>query len=202
MVYSKSDLSYTLIYFFCTSLLQEQAFELSQKYKEGKFIIELSHMIKDNGWDWEGHLHLSSWLFQKLNLLNLKGFQCSFLIPRTSHRCATLSLRTALPRIACDALSSVLHVFPATTTTHLLISLSQLLVVLGHGLNECRVCVWKTGRNSHTGTCACWILKREWWNLYQQSRSVGGDASASQIIWPLHIWRRYLGFPFQVKVHI
>lgn len=31
--------------------LQEQAFELSQKYKEGKFIIELSHMIKDNGWD-------------------------------------------------------------------------------------------------------------------------------------------------------
>lgn len=30
----------------------EQAFELSQKYKEGKYIIELSHMIKDNGWDW------------------------------------------------------------------------------------------------------------------------------------------------------
>lgn len=30
---------------------QEQAFELSQKYKEGKYIIELSHMIKDNGWD-------------------------------------------------------------------------------------------------------------------------------------------------------
>ncbi|KAK2833697.1 hypothetical protein Q5P01_017586 [Channa striata] len=29
----------------------EQAFELSQKYKEGKYIIELSHMIKDNGWD-------------------------------------------------------------------------------------------------------------------------------------------------------
>uniref|UniRef100_A0A8C1WQ05 Protein yippee-like n=1 Tax=Cyprinus carpio TaxID=7962 RepID=A0A8C1WQ05_CYPCA len=29
----------------------EQAFELSQKYKEGKFIIELSHMIKDNGWN-------------------------------------------------------------------------------------------------------------------------------------------------------
>uniref|UniRef100_A0A8C5DP04 Protein yippee-like n=1 Tax=Gouania willdenowi TaxID=441366 RepID=A0A8C5DP04_GOUWI len=32
----------------------EQAFELSQKYKEGKYIIELSHMIKDNGWDCEG----------------------------------------------------------------------------------------------------------------------------------------------------
>ncbi|XP_042703566.2 protein yippee-like 3, partial [Chrysemys picta bellii] len=29
----------------------EQAFESSQKYKEGKYIIELSHMIKDNGWD-------------------------------------------------------------------------------------------------------------------------------------------------------
>ncbi|XP_050934917.1 protein yippee-like 2 [Lates calcarifer] len=25
-------------------------FESSQKYKEGKFIIELAHMIKDNGW--------------------------------------------------------------------------------------------------------------------------------------------------------
>lgn len=37
-----------------TSLLplhQEQAFETSQKYKEGKYIIEMSHMVKDNGWD-------------------------------------------------------------------------------------------------------------------------------------------------------
>lgn len=30
----------------------EHAFENSQKYKEGKFIIEMAHMIKDNGWDW------------------------------------------------------------------------------------------------------------------------------------------------------
>lgn len=30
---------------------QEHAFESSQKYKEGKFIIELAHMIKENGWD-------------------------------------------------------------------------------------------------------------------------------------------------------
>lgn len=29
----------------------EQAFESSQKYKEGKFIIELAHLIKDNGWE-------------------------------------------------------------------------------------------------------------------------------------------------------
>jgi len=29
----------------------EHAFDASQKYKEGKFIIELIHMIKDNGWD-------------------------------------------------------------------------------------------------------------------------------------------------------
>ncbi|XP_002130792.1 protein yippee-like [Ciona intestinalis] len=28
----------------------ERAYENSQKYKEGKFIIELIHMIKDNGW--------------------------------------------------------------------------------------------------------------------------------------------------------
>lgn len=33
------------------SSFQEQAFESSQKYKEGKYIIELNHMIKDNGWD-------------------------------------------------------------------------------------------------------------------------------------------------------
>lgn len=48
---------------FCSSILfilraiflfffsQEHAFETSQKYKEGKFIIELAHMIKDNGWE-------------------------------------------------------------------------------------------------------------------------------------------------------
>ncbi|XP_057348455.1 protein yippee-like 1 isoform X1 [Manis pentadactyla] len=32
-------------------LVEEHAFESSQKYKEGKFIIELAHMIKDNGWE-------------------------------------------------------------------------------------------------------------------------------------------------------
>ena len=26
-------------------------YESSQKYKEGKFIIELAHMIKENGWE-------------------------------------------------------------------------------------------------------------------------------------------------------
>ncbi|CAF0771930.1 unnamed protein product [Didymodactylos carnosus] len=34
-----------------TGLHEEHAFESSQKYKEGKYIIELVHMIKDNGWD-------------------------------------------------------------------------------------------------------------------------------------------------------
>jgi len=32
-------------------VFQEHAFESSQKYKEGKYIIEVAHMIKDNGWD-------------------------------------------------------------------------------------------------------------------------------------------------------
>ena len=36
---------------FFSVYLQEHAFESSQKYKEGKFIIELAHMIKDNGWE-------------------------------------------------------------------------------------------------------------------------------------------------------
>lgn len=36
----------------------EHAFESSQKYKEGKYIIELAHMIKDNGWDWPDSIHL------------------------------------------------------------------------------------------------------------------------------------------------
>ncbi len=35
----------------------EQAYESSQKYKEGKYIIELAHMIKENGWENE------SWKF-------------------------------------------------------------------------------------------------------------------------------------------
>ncbi|KAF8567460.1 hypothetical protein P879_03706 [Paragonimus westermani] len=44
----------------------ERAFEASQRYKEGKVIIELAHLIKDNGWDadWLGlprrHLSISS----------------------------------------------------------------------------------------------------------------------------------------------
>lgn len=37
---------------------QEHAFESSQKYKEGKFIIELAHMIKENKWDWTGDGHV------------------------------------------------------------------------------------------------------------------------------------------------
>lgn len=44
----------------CQTLLgwkYEHAFESSQKYKEGKFIIELVHMIKDNGWDDENVDH-------------------------------------------------------------------------------------------------------------------------------------------------
>lgn len=38
----------------CVCVFQEHAFESSQKYKEGKYIIEVAHMIKDNGWDWRG----------------------------------------------------------------------------------------------------------------------------------------------------
>ncbi|EYC43223.1 hypothetical protein Y032_0499g2553 [Ancylostoma ceylanicum] len=34
-----------------TIVFQEHAFESSQKYKEGKFIIELAHMVKDNQWE-------------------------------------------------------------------------------------------------------------------------------------------------------
>jgi hypothetical protein len=44
----------------CKTLLgwkYEHAFESSQKYKEGKYIIELVHMIKDNGWDDENVEH-------------------------------------------------------------------------------------------------------------------------------------------------
>ncbi|XP_075677515.1 yippee-like [Dermatophagoides pteronyssinus] len=35
----------------------EHAFESSQKYKEGKYIIELAHMIKENGWEEENSGH-------------------------------------------------------------------------------------------------------------------------------------------------
>ena len=40
-----------VIFVAFSCVLQEHAFESSQKYKEGKFIIELAHMIKDNGWE-------------------------------------------------------------------------------------------------------------------------------------------------------
>ena len=38
------------VYIKCFAFTQEHAFEASQKYKEGKFIIELAHMVKENGW--------------------------------------------------------------------------------------------------------------------------------------------------------
>lgn len=41
----------TLYWPVSPSQMQEHAFESSQKYKEGKYIIELAHMIKENGWD-------------------------------------------------------------------------------------------------------------------------------------------------------
>lgn len=40
-----------LLLFFLWLCLQEHAFESSQKYKEGKYIIEMAHMIKENGWE-------------------------------------------------------------------------------------------------------------------------------------------------------
>ena len=43
----------TLANFRCKTTLgwkYEHAYENSQKYKEGKYIIELVHMFKDNGW--------------------------------------------------------------------------------------------------------------------------------------------------------
>ena len=48
------------IFVFIVTLIafsKEHAFESSQKYKEGKYIIELVHMIKDNGWDDENIDH-------------------------------------------------------------------------------------------------------------------------------------------------
>lgn len=42
---------YITLLFWCLRVLQEHAFESSQKYKEGKYIIEMAHMIKENGWE-------------------------------------------------------------------------------------------------------------------------------------------------------
>ena len=40
----------------------EKAFEGSQKYKEGKFIIELIHLIKDNGWEADTDVNQSKFM--------------------------------------------------------------------------------------------------------------------------------------------
>lgn len=39
----------------------EHAYESTQKYKEGKYIIELAHMIKDNGWEEEQNEEKKRW---------------------------------------------------------------------------------------------------------------------------------------------
>lgn len=50
-VFVLTSIHFILRAIFLFLFSQEHAFETSQKYKEGKFIIELAHMIKDNGWE-------------------------------------------------------------------------------------------------------------------------------------------------------
>lgn len=50
-IYSSIQLIGSICLF--TKKTQEHAYESTQKYKEGKYIIELAHMIKDNGWEEE-----------------------------------------------------------------------------------------------------------------------------------------------------
>ena len=45
----------------------EQAFESSQKYKEGKFIIELIHLVKDNGWETETDKNQATFMKKSLS---------------------------------------------------------------------------------------------------------------------------------------
>ena len=55
----------------------EQAYESSQKYKEGKFIIELAHMIKENGWEnesWKNLLIIISVFFREESIFHKKNF--------------------------------------------------------------------------------------------------------------------------------
>jgi len=52
--YSQDFMQWLIFTVICKTVLgwkYEQAYESSQKYKEGKFIIELAHMIKENGWE-------------------------------------------------------------------------------------------------------------------------------------------------------
>ena len=65
--------SCSLFSVFLCIFLQEHAFESSQKYKEGKFIIELAHMIKDNGWEWRsGRALVFFWPWNAL-FIELRG---------------------------------------------------------------------------------------------------------------------------------
>ena len=58
---------------FLFFIFQEQAFDASQKYKEGKYIIELAHMIKENGWDnsvnWKTKYYHVYWSMSLRNMI-------------------------------------------------------------------------------------------------------------------------------------
>lgn len=131
-----------------TSFVQEQAFELSQKYKEGKFIIELSHMIKDNGWDWEAAPLSFPPLSPSPSVApppppphRFKGFCVASSSSVRRHRRATLSLCTASPRLACDALSlCVLPVLTSGRRPHLLIFLE--IISITNCAGEHGWCEW------------------------------------------------------------
>lgn len=157
------DLSFTLTYFWITSLSAGTSLRAESEVQGG----EVYHRAVPH---------------DKGQRLGLRGKSSSFFmtffkscIPSTIKGSSVASSSRVraiavphfhfVPRIACDAF----YLFRSSCfssdhdNTFADISLSQLLVVLGHGLNECRVCVWTTGTCSRTGVCvcvcACWVLK-------------------------------------------
>lgn len=75
----------------------EHAFESSQKYKEGKYIIELAHMIKENGWD--NQLAERERATRKTKVFTC-GLQCKTPILPIFHLLKSLFVTKVLPEAA------------------------------------------------------------------------------------------------------
>jgi len=72
----------------------EHAFESSQKYKEGKFIIELAHMIKENGWEKESWRYVTLDNINFLQLIGVSSVSWNVMSSSSYHSCQTFNMIT------------------------------------------------------------------------------------------------------------
>lgn len=111
--------------FYLWRVLQEHAFESSQKYKEGKYIIEMAHMIKENGWEsppkkWASRVYTRTLCTRRLSVVSYTPYRFSvspvvksLAFPSSSRPCPLLlSVSFVRLRDVWDSLRRRVYIVP------------------------------------------------------------------------------------------